>query len=72
MGRPLGLIMSLPSRHTVYLLLLVTAAAFLLSTVYLMLTRAFTKAIMHVTLILSICLNMYVLSHCLSLMYALK
>ena len=69
MGRPLGLIMSLPSRHIVYLLLLVTAAAFLLSTVYLMLTRAFTKVIMHVTLILSICLNMYVR---LSLMYALN
>ncbi|KAI0070632.1 DUF580-domain-containing protein [Panus rudis PR-1116 ss-1] len=43
--------------HTVYLLLLVTAAAFVLSTVYLMLTRAFTRVIMHITLILSIALN---------------
>ncbi|KAF8893351.1 plasma-membrane choline transporter-domain-containing protein [Infundibulicybe gibba] len=42
---------------TVYLLLLVTAAAFLLSTAFLMLTRAFTKMIMHITLILSIALN---------------
>ncbi|EEB93205.1 hypothetical protein MPER_08173, partial [Moniliophthora perniciosa FA553] len=42
---------------TVYLLLLVTAAALLLSTTYLMLTRAFTRQIMHITLILSILLN---------------
>ncbi|ESK97172.1 integral to plasma membrane protein [Moniliophthora roreri MCA 2997] len=42
---------------TVYLLLLVTAAALLLSATYLMLTRAFTRQIMHVTLILSILLN---------------
>ncbi|KAF8200821.1 plasma-membrane choline transporter-domain-containing protein [Pholiota molesta] len=45
------------NRSTVYLLLLVTAVAILLSTVYLMLTRAFTKIIMHITLILSIALN---------------
>ncbi|KAJ3757933.1 plasma-membrane choline transporter-domain-containing protein [Lentinula raphanica] len=45
------------NRSTVYLLLLVTAAAVLLSAVYLMLTRAFTRIIMHVTLILSIALN---------------
>ena len=45
-------------RHTVYLLLFVTGAALLLSTVYLILTRIFTKAIMHITLILSIALNM--------------
>ena len=46
--------------HTVILLLFVTGAALLLSTVYLILTRAFTKAIMHITLILSILLNMCV------------
>ncbi|KAJ7084392.1 DUF580-domain-containing protein [Mycena belliarum] len=45
------------NQSTVYLLLLVTAAAFLLSTVYLMLVRAFTKVIMHITLVLSILLN---------------
>ncbi|KAF9012317.1 plasma-membrane choline transporter-domain-containing protein [Cyathus striatus] len=45
------------NRSTVYLLLLVTAAAMLLSVTYLMLTRMFTKLIMHITLILSICLN---------------
>jgi hypothetical protein len=47
-----------PSSHTVYLLLLVTAAGLLLSTVYLILVRAFTRIIMHVTLVLSIILNM--------------
>ncbi|KAJ7594027.1 plasma-membrane choline transporter-domain-containing protein [Mycena floridula] len=45
------------NRSTVYLLLLVTAASLLLSAVYLILVRAFTKAIMHVTLVLSILLN---------------
>ncbi|KAJ6625642.1 plasma-membrane choline transporter-domain-containing protein, partial [Mycena sp. CBHHK59/15] len=45
------------NQSTIYLLLLVTAAAVLLSTVYLMLVRAFTKTIMHITLILSIVLN---------------
>ncbi|RDB16947.1 Protein PNS1 [Hypsizygus marmoreus] len=45
------------NRSTVYLLLLVTAAALLLSTTYLMLTRAFTRMIMHITLVLSIALN---------------
>lgn len=45
-------------RHTVYLLLFVTGAALLLSTLYLILTRIFTKAIMHITLVLSIALNM--------------
>ncbi|KAG6830173.1 hypothetical protein H0H92_001903 [Tricholoma furcatifolium] len=45
------------NQHTVYLLLLVTAAALLLSTVYLMLTRYFTRTIMHITLVLSIVLN---------------
>ena len=44
-------------RHTVYLLLLVTAAALLLACVQLLLTRMFTRMIMHVTLILSILLN---------------
>ncbi|KAJ8076423.1 pH nine-sensitive protein 1 [Marasmius tenuissimus] len=42
---------------TVYLLLLVTAAAVLFSTIYLILTRMFTKMIMHITLILTILLN---------------
>ncbi|KAJ6499296.1 plasma-membrane choline transporter-domain-containing protein [Mycena sanguinolenta] len=45
------------NRSTVYLLLLVTAAALLLSTIYLTLVRAFTKVIMHITLILNILLN---------------
>ncbi|KAF8234031.1 DUF580-domain-containing protein [Tricholoma matsutake] len=45
------------NQSTVYLLLLVTAAAVLLSTIYLMLTRMFTRLIMHITLILSIMLN---------------
>ncbi|KAI0949301.1 hypothetical protein AcW1_008955 [Taiwanofungus camphoratus] len=43
--------------HTVILLLLITAAALVLSTVYLILTRIFTHLIMHITLILSIALN---------------
>jgi hypothetical protein len=46
-------------RSAVYLLLLITAAAVLLSTAYLMLARAFAKPLMHVTLVLSILLNMY-------------
>lgn len=45
------------NKSTVWLLLLVTAAALLISSTYLMLTRAFTRAIMHITLILSILLN---------------
>ncbi|KAF8738077.1 hypothetical protein AX14_012051 [Amanita brunnescens Koide BX004] len=45
------------NRSAVYLLLFIAAAAVLLSTVYLMLTRAFTRLIMHITLILSILLN---------------
>jgi len=45
------------NRSTVYLLLLVTAAAILLSVVYLLLTRMFTKIIMHITLVLTILLN---------------
>lgn len=49
-------------RSAVWLLLLVTAAAVLLSSAYLMLTRAFTRAIMHITLVLTIALNMCVLS----------
>lgn len=44
--------------HTVYLLLFVAAAGLVLSTFYLVLTRFFTTLIMHVTLILSIALNM--------------
>lgn len=45
------------NRSTVFLMLLVTAAALLVSSIWLILTRAFTKAIMHITLILSILLN---------------
>ncbi|KIL66185.1 hypothetical protein M378DRAFT_161032 [Amanita muscaria Koide BX008] len=45
------------NRSALYLLLLITAAAVLLSAIYLMLTRAFTKMIMHITLILTILLN---------------
>jgi len=45
------------NRSTAYLLLLITAAAVLLSVVYLMLIRAFTRAIMHITLVLTIALN---------------
>ncbi|KXN90606.1 Protein PNS1 [Leucoagaricus sp. SymC.cos] len=45
------------NRSAVYLLLLITAAAVLLSAIYLMLARAFTRALMHVTLVLSILLN---------------
>ena len=44
--------------HTVYLLLFVTGAALVLSSLHLMLTRIFTRLIMHITLILSILLNM--------------
>ncbi|KAH9935626.1 plasma-membrane choline transporter-domain-containing protein [Fomitopsis serialis] len=43
--------------HTVILLLFITAAALVLSTIYLILTRYFTRFIMHFTLILSIALN---------------
>ena len=46
-------------RSAVYLLLFIAAAAVLLSSIYLMLTRTFTRLIMHITLILSILLNMY-------------
>ncbi|KAI0320920.1 plasma-membrane choline transporter-domain-containing protein [Amylostereum chailletii] len=45
------------NKHTVYLLLFVTAAGLFLSTVYFILTRMFTKMIMHITLILTILLN---------------
>ncbi|THH19968.1 hypothetical protein EW146_g1298 [Bondarzewia mesenterica] len=45
------------NRHTVYLLLFVCGSGLLLSTIYLLLTRAFTRLIMHFTLILSILLN---------------
>lgn len=45
-------------RHTAYLLLFVTAAALVLSIAYLMLARIFTRALMHITLVLSIILNM--------------
>ncbi|KAI5117779.1 hypothetical protein M0805_000422 [Coniferiporia weirii] len=52
-----------PNQHIVYLLLLVTAAALLLSATQLLLTRAFTRMIMHITLILSICLNIGVCAY---------
>ncbi|KAF8345826.1 plasma-membrane choline transporter-domain-containing protein [Amanita rubescens] len=45
------------NRSAVYLLLFIAAAAVLLSSIYLMLTRTFTRLIMHITLILSILLN---------------
>ena len=44
--------------HTIYLLLLVTAAGLVLSLSYLMIARMFTRALMHITLVLSIILNM--------------
>ena len=46
------------NRHTVYLLLFVAAVALAFSILYLILTRTFTKLIMHATLVLSIALNM--------------
>lgn len=52
-----------------YLLLLITAAAVLLSAIYLMLARVFTRILMHVTLVFSILLNMYALD-CLLRLYA--
>jgi len=45
------------NRHTVYLLLFVVATGLLLSTAYLVLTRTFTTFIVHISLILSILLN---------------
>ncbi|KIP11620.1 hypothetical protein PHLGIDRAFT_63436 [Phlebiopsis gigantea 11061_1 CR5-6] len=45
------------NKHTVWLLLFVAAAGLVLSTIYLILARVFTKAIMHITLVLSIILN---------------
>ncbi|KAF8625430.1 hypothetical protein AX15_005390 [Amanita polypyramis BW_CC] len=45
------------NRSALYLLLFIAAAAVLLSAIYLMLTRAFTRLIMHITLVLSILLN---------------
>lgn len=42
---------------TLYLLLIIAAAAFVLSIVYFMLVRMFTSTIMHITLVLSIILN---------------
>jgi hypothetical protein len=48
------------NRSALYLLLLVTAAAVILSAAYLMLARVFTRIVMHVTLVLSILLNVYV------------
>ncbi|KAI0812718.1 plasma-membrane choline transporter-domain-containing protein [Irpex lacteus] len=43
--------------HTAILLLFVAAAGLVLASLYLILTRMFTKAILHITLILSILLN---------------
>ncbi|KAF8586325.1 DUF580-domain-containing protein [Ramaria rubella] len=45
------------NKHTAILLLLVTGAALVLSTVYLVFVRAFTKFIMHLTLIMSVVFN---------------
>ncbi|KAF7321412.1 hypothetical protein MKEN_00661700 [Mycena kentingensis (nom. inval.)] len=45
------------NQSTIYLLLLVVGAALVLSSLYLLLVRLYTKAIMHVTLVLSILLN---------------
>ncbi|TFY79944.1 hypothetical protein EWM64_g4068 [Hericium alpestre] len=45
------------NKHTVYLLLFVAATGILLSTIYFILTRIFTRLIMHFTLILTILLN---------------
>lgn len=50
----------LESRHTAYLLLFVTAAALLLSTSYLIIARTFTTLIVHISVILSILLNVCV------------
>ena len=47
-----------PGRSTVWLLLFVSAAAILLSVLYLILARTFTRVIMHITLVLTILLNM--------------
>ncbi|KAI0253996.1 plasma-membrane choline transporter-domain-containing protein [Lactifluus subvellereus] len=44
-------------RHTAYLLLFVAAAALLLSTSYLIIARTFTTLIVHISVILSILLN---------------
>ncbi|KAI0062896.1 DUF580-domain-containing protein [Artomyces pyxidatus] len=43
--------------HTVYLLLFVAATGLFLSTLYLILVRIFTRLIMHITLVLTILLN---------------
>ncbi|KAL4254261.1 Protein PNS1 [Abortiporus biennis] len=43
--------------HTVVILLLATAAAVIFSVLYLILIRAFTRVIMHITLVLTIALN---------------
>ncbi|CAE6491284.1 unnamed protein product [Rhizoctonia solani] len=43
--------------HTVYLLLLVTAAGLVFSTIYLLLVRSFTSVILQVTLVLSVAAN---------------
>ncbi|KDQ57627.1 hypothetical protein JAAARDRAFT_130142 [Jaapia argillacea MUCL 33604] len=62
LGNSTGTSVTLNS-HTVYLLLFVTAGALLLSTIYLILTRAFTRMIMHITLILSILLNVAICAY---------
>ncbi|KAF9784470.1 plasma-membrane choline transporter-domain-containing protein [Thelephora terrestris] len=51
------------NKHTVYLLLFVSAAALAFSTLYLVFTRTFTKMVMHVTLLLSIALNLAVFGY---------
>ncbi|KAF8671807.1 CTL (choline transporter-like) family [Rhizoctonia solani] len=43
--------------HTIYLLLFVTAAGLVFSTIYLLLVRAFTSVILQITLVLSVAAN---------------
>jgi Plasma-membrane choline transporter len=45
------------NQHTAFLLLFVTAAGLVFSIIYLILVRAFTKIIMHITLIMSVLFN---------------
>ncbi|EIW81912.1 DUF580-domain-containing protein [Coniophora puteana RWD-64-598 SS2] len=45
------------NKQTLYLLLAVTGAALVISTIFLLIVRIFTKAILHITMIFSILLN---------------
>ncbi|CAE6477358.1 unnamed protein product [Rhizoctonia solani] len=55
-GRQGGTNVTLNS-HTIYLLLFVTAAGLVFSTIYLLLVRAFTSVILQITLVLSVAAN---------------